>query len=735
MGELARGTVADRPWGRTLGALGLRGLSGAVTLIAEGKRYKIGFRGGAIVGAHSPLASDSAARVALTGNLISSTQVAEIVRKLTAAGAAADEIEVIAEQARLMPEQALRLRRRVVAQRAARTFSIERGDFIVEDALGMDVVPGTEMDVRAVIYLGARQNLSEARLASELGQFGAWFKLKDSAVDDLAQFGFSAAEKPVLELLLAGADLRQLEAAGAGIEQRTVRAVVYALASCNACDIEALPRSTVSSNPGIPLPHDDQGSGSGRTRAARAFSPTGAPTQQIPTQRTGATSTNPPIATSRTTTPSKSRAPTNPGIATSRTTTPSKSRTPTPVATPVVPSATPTAPATPTPTPATGTPLASGSGVRTPHPSPRPHTNPAGPANAYPIPTTPSTKPSPLPAATSSSNPSGIVSLRPPNPGGANRQPISNPIDDPDNEDELLTLRPEPMAPVGSGPTKRAPTMQPIAVESSLSADGATVLRPRKKAPSRDPELRAKQAAETKALIKTRAKVLAKNGDHFAILGVETNATPEVVRAAYFALARQLHPDKLAALGVPDEDRNAHMLFARVNTSFAVLNDPRRRYEYEAILARGGEAAVAAEQAKAEQLAMRALEAENAYRRGEMALRRDQLTTALAEFKKALELDPETADYQAMVAWTQFCASPDKMAASRPTREALERAIKMSPRAATAYVVLGRMERMIGRDADAKRHFEQVLKMSPGHTDALSELRGIEARLAQPPKR
>ena len=50
---------ADRPWGRTLGALAMRGLTGQVNVVTDGKVYRIGFHGGAVVGAHSPLASDA----------------------------------------------------------------------------------------------------------------------------------------------------------------------------------------------------------------------------------------------------------------------------------------------------------------------------------------------------------------------------------------------------------------------------------------------------------------------------------------------------------------------------------------------------------------------------------------------------------------------------------------------------------------------------------------------------
>ena len=527
MAELARGTVADRPWGRTFAAIGLRGSTGQLTLTAEGKRYQVAFVDGAVCGAVSPLASDAAVRVALTGGLVSSTQVADISRRQVA-DPGRDEIELIAEALKLGPDQALRLRRRVVAQRAARTFSIERGEFVLEDRTTISVVPGSELDIRAVVFLGARQNLSEARLDGELAQLGSWFQLKDEALADLPYFGFSDSERPILEMLRAGSSLGEL--VGVGSEPRVVRAVLYALVVCNACVTAGTPAHAATT-----------------------------------------------------------------------------------------PSAT--------------------------------------------IPPMPRTKTPPRPMA-----------------------------------------EPDPAPPRRSRPG----TSRPPARRRNDSA----------------------QAADVNALIKQRLELLARDGNHYELIGVPQNADVDAVRKAYFALARQLHPDRLSALGIADTARDGQRLFAQVNTAFAVLSDARRRHDYTNILHRGGEAAVRAEQVAAERLAQRVLDAEEAFASGEAAMRRDQLATAVTQFARAIELNPDEADYHALYAWAQFCASSDKVGIAATTRTALDKAIARSSRAVAPRFYLGRVERMLGRDQEALKHFQEVLSMSPGHAEAGSEARVIEARLA-----
>src|SRR4051812_14451905 len=102
--EIARGQMTDRPWAMTLGALGVRRCTGQLTLSAEGKQYCIVFDHGAVVGATSPLASDSAVRVALIHHLIGPTEVAELTRRIAAAPEH-EEIELLADAARLTLDQ------------------------------------------------------------------------------------------------------------------------------------------------------------------------------------------------------------------------------------------------------------------------------------------------------------------------------------------------------------------------------------------------------------------------------------------------------------------------------------------------------------------------------------------------------------------------------------------------------------------------------------------------------
>ncbi len=259
----------------------------------------------------------------------------------------------------------------------------------------------------------------------------------------------------------------------------------------------------------------------------------------------------------------------------------------------------------------------------------------------------------------------------------------------------------------------------PTAVGRKKPPTQATV-RPRKAGPDAD---------NIEELIKAKLVLLDQHVDHYTLIGVSRDATAAQLRTAYFALARQLHPDRLSSLGIADPDRRAQRLFAELNTAFAVLSDPKRRDEYTSILQRGGSKAIRAEQVKAEELTQRVIDSEEAFRKGELALRRDEIEAAIRELTRAVELNPDEADYQATLAWARFCGAPDKMAVSAATRRTLEAAMKQSPQAVTPRFYLGRMERMLGRDADALRFFREVLEVMPHHVEAGSEVRAIESRM------
>jgi Flp pilus assembly protein TadD len=614
MAIVAHSTVGDRPWGRTFAAIAARRFDGSLAIRAEGRTYQVGWRGGAVVSADNSLPADAIARVALTTQLVTSSQVSEIVRVLAGAPGR-DEVEVIAEVAHLTPDLVGRLRRRTVAVRAMRTFALTAGDVILDDT----PPPASEVaiDARAITYAGVKAHYAEARLLGELAAFGVAFQLRAEALPELAQFGFGDAERPALTVLRRGLlSPHELEEACPEVEPRIVRAILYALASFGAVDITTSV-STTGSNPRL----------------------------NRPTPRTQPATTPPPV---------RPRVPT---------TSPPPRAQPTTIA----------------PPPAQATTIA----------PPRAQATTIAPPRAQ------------------------ATTIAPPRA-------------------QATTIAPPPVAPRAASPTPPPPTRPAAALVLHRDSSGPNLrVRPIDDA---DGAARARPDAEAvRALITERVALLDGGADHFALIGVTIDAAAAEVRDAYFALARQLHPDRLAASGVRDQSRDAQRLFAQINAAFGVLSNPKKRAEYVAMLQSGGEEAAAAEQAQAEALASKLLGAEEHFRRGEMALRRDQLDRALVEFQEAVALNPAEGEHHALLGWVTFALAPDKAVVRAPAKAMLDKAVELAPRSPTPHLYLGRIARLEGRDADAMAAFQKALAIAPGHTEAASELRVLEARRGAKP--
>jgi molecular chaperone DnaJ len=63
--------------------------------------------------------------------------------------------------------------------------------------------------------------------------------------------------------------------------------------------------------------------------------------------------------------------------------------------------------------------------------------------------------------------------------------------------------------------------------------------------------------------------------DHYEVLGVRREATPEEIKSAFKKLASQYHPDRNQG------DPRAHERFKEINLAYQVLSDPNRRGMYD----------------------------------------------------------------------------------------------------------------------------------------------------------
>jgi hypothetical protein len=226
---LMKGTLADRPWAATLNSIAVAGHSGQLTLKSDGKIYQVAFANGVVVGATSPCPADTVQRIGLTNLGLPAASIAAAVRIL----GRGDDVDKFTEAAGLVNNAAVDFKQRVLIQRVARTFTCERGEFVLEDKVTIPVLQRVVVDVRAAIYHGMRMHVPEIKLVAELRQLGASFILYPEAAPHLEKFDLGAEAEVILSELRGVTSVPELEALHRDLDPRLVLAVLTALATCN----------------------------------------------------------------------------------------------------------------------------------------------------------------------------------------------------------------------------------------------------------------------------------------------------------------------------------------------------------------------------------------------------------------------------------------------------------------------------------------------------------------------
>ena len=73
--------------------------------------------------------------------------------------------------------------------------------------------------------------------------------------------------------------------------------------------------------------------------------------------------------------------------------------------------------------------------------------------------------------------------------------------------------------------------------------------------------------------------------DYFAVLRIETGATPAEIRAAYHRESRTYHPDRYAAVDDDAFRGQVARIYRRINEAYTVLRDDAHRRKYSADVA------------------------------------------------------------------------------------------------------------------------------------------------------
>ena len=227
--------------------------------------------------------------------------------------------------------------------------------------------------------------------------------------------------------------------------------------------------------------------------------------------------------------------------------------------------------------------------------------------------------------------------------------------------------------------------------------------------------------AVIRRMIEAKAKVV--DGENlFAVLGLAETAGRDEIKAAYFEAAKRYHPDRLSVLGLEALRPDVERIFRRVSEAYGTLHDDKRREDYRQALSRPPEEG---ESPEAHAKAMKLLDAEMAFRRGEQLARKNDFAGALKELEQAVAGNPQEGEH---VAWLAFARVGAGQATWAEAKQRLAEATKLSPKCARAFYFLGMALKEEHDDDRALLMFRKAFNLDERLLEAEREIRLITMR-------
>jgi len=282
------------------------------------------------------------------------------------------------------------------------------------------------------------------------------------------------------------------------------------------------------------------------------------------------------------------------------------------------------------------------------------------------------------------------------------------------------TPQPQPARPANPQLPVAAPAPPPPAAPAMTDAELANLPQadPPRIAPmapppaSRPAAVAATFAAQLRELQARLERTRKEN--HFQILGVPETADSSTVRAAYFKLAKQFHPDTVPPEAPPDLARAKAEFFTAVGEANRVLSDDASRARYRETLASGGPAEVDVQAV---------LAAEETFNKGTALVRARRFPEAVKAFDDAIATNPREGEFYAWRGYARFFTLQDKKVAMVEALRDLNHSLKLNERCAPAHYFIGQLYKLTGVPETALKHFKRCVALDPQHVNAQREIR------------
>ncbi len=198
--------------------------------------------------------------------------------------------------------------------------------------------------------------------------------------------------------------------------------------------------------------------------------------------------------------------------------------------------------------------------------------------------------------------------------------------------------------------------------------------------------------------------------EHYDVLGVKDNASPEEIKAAYHKAVKKYHPDVHSCLGAASIKDKLDGIFSYISVAYSTLSNPEKRREYDKVLT-----------LKPARLAAVRDKARAAFEEGRNYLSEKNYQGAEHFFEVAIYYDATIAEYHYHYGLT--LARQNKF---RGAEKEFEGARRLEPHNAIYLTELGLVFLELGYPVRAKGLLEKALGISPDNTRAAEGLKKMK---------
>lgn len=199
--------------------------------------------------------------------------------------------------------------------------------------------------------------------------------------------------------------------------------------------------------------------------------------------------------------------------------------------------------------------------------------------------------------------------------------------------------------------------------------------------------------------------------DYYSILGVEKWATLDKIKKAYYAAAKEFHPDKHKELPTEIVKNKLNAIFTYLTEAYKVLSQSDERMKYDQSLSTSH----AIKKKSNKEIAR------EKYEQGTIAINKGEYDKAIKLFEQALYLDSTVPDYHFYLGMA--------LKGNKKYNEAariINNALKLDPFNSEYLTELGYIFIQLGFLLRAKGTFEKAIKIDSNNEHAISGLRKIK---------